>query len=168
MRKLRLKEVQEAQGHTVSKWQDCNWKVLPSGCKAPVSCLDHTDCGYYVKTLTIYLISITYLILTATPGVGTLMNPTSQRRNWRLWDLPEDIRSVRGRAWIPACAHQHCTGSPQKGEVSEDTDKPGRGGGLATVLEEMRNQQKNPSCQSCVPWGSVDRLQLPFPTAAFR
>lgn len=115
IRKLRLKEVQEAQGHTVSKWQDCNWKVVPSGCKAPVSCLDHTDCGYYVKTLTVYLIPITYLILTATPGAGTLMNPTSQRRNWRLWDLPEDIQSVRGRARIPACAHQHCTGSPLQG-----------------------------------------------------
>lgn len=68
MRKLRLKEVQEAQAHMVSKWQDCHWKVVPSGCKAPVSCLDHTDCGYYVRTLTVHLIPIAYLILTATSG----------------------------------------------------------------------------------------------------
>lgn len=53
MGKLRLKEVREAQRHTAGKWQDCKLMAAPSGCKAPVSCLDHTDHGYYVKTLTL-------------------------------------------------------------------------------------------------------------------
>lgn len=85
--------------------------AAPSGCKAPVSCLDHTDHGYNVKTLTL-----------RSPLLGNVLSPLYQLpvESSQLYGAgTQESHSTEEELFIPALAVTVTSSAPSSNEMTK-------------------------------------------------